>query len=879
MALDQARYEEEVVRPLRGRTAQLPDDLPTRYAVDPGMARPDLERRLREVRAYWTQKASRPSYVGQVCQAFLRADAELRREHDLADPAFWRRRARGGQQTRRRAVEGLAGELRGFYGDLGRLTEEQLAAAAAAHPDVVGDQATQAAVTAGLTVVPARELPREPGVPPDVARAITDGLAAAGVASVPALLHPGHTRFTLLDRFSATPPVRGGLDAAAVDARSEAVSRGADTAASGPTKQVLGRLRTAARQGVDLRVLSLVLLLAPVRAQKAAGAVPSGLVRRLESAGLDPDEARRLVVHVLAETTAPPTDPAGDARALLAAGRPVAAGRLLTGLEGDDAGEVRRLLEARAAEVDALRAEAAEALRTGRPELAEQRLAAALGIAADREDLAAELARVPPAPVTRVDAAPDGTGVRVSWTAPPSHGADVVHRVLRRTDRAPGDAEDGTVVASGSGTHAAADASPPVGRTVHYAVLAGRAEGTAWSDAVTTSLTVVPPVTDLEVVGDHGAVVGRWRAHPDVVGVRVRRFEGPATGSGTEIPATTRGFTDDTAVEGVEYHYEVVVRYVAGDRELVSDAVVVRGGIRADSAPVEALHAAPEQDGGDVRLRVGWRTPRGADVEIRVARTAPPGQVGDLLTAAEVEAWGPVVEGVPRHRDGWDGLLATVPAGRVHVAAFTRAPAGRVRGAAVVSDLVPAPSQLRAQPGGESVVLSWVWPADVAVAEVRWPGGEERVTRARYRDRGGVTLPAGVAGTVEVRGVVGSGPDRSLSTPVTTEVAAPARRVRYTLALAGSRWRGTRQCVVSVPSAQGSGSVEVVLVATEGRTMPLSPSAGIELARHTVELSAPEPAVFTAPLPRLRRPFWLRCFSGRDGVVLVDPSVATLKVP
>ena len=880
-ALDQKRYEEEVVRPLRGRTAQLPDDLPTRYAVDARMTGPEIEKRLREVRAYWTNKARSASHVGQVCQAFLRADECLRAEHgdQLADPAFWRRRRRDGDRARRRATDQLAAELSGFYGDLGLLTREQLAAAAGAHPDLEADQAEQAASAAGLEVVAARELPGvngASGVSRDAVRTLTDGLAAAGAPSVPALLHPEAGAFTLLDAFSATPTAPGGLDLAAVEARIEAVSRGRDTATSGPAKHVLGRLRTAAVQGVDLRTLSLVLLLEPARAQRAAGAVPSGLVRRLEAGRLAPREARRIVVHLLAETTAVvPTDPLTELRTLLAEGRPVAAARLLAVLDDEAAAEARRLLDARTREVEALRDEASAALRDGRPDLAEQRLRAALAVAADREDLAEELAHVPLAPVTGVEVVPDGAGVRISWTAPPSHADDAVYRVVRRTDRAPRDADDGTVVADVAGARFTTDPAPPVGRPVHYAVLAGRAVGAARSSAVAASVTVVPPVADVEIVGEPGAVVGRWRAHPDAVAVRVRRHAGA---DHDEMTATLRGFTDTTAVEGVEYHYEIAAVYAEQGRELVAEPQAGHGGVRADSAPVTALEVAPEQDGTEVRLRVSWRTPRGADVEIRVARTPPPGEVGALLTARVVEAWGSEIPGVPRTRDGWDSLLAAVPPGRVHVAAFTRAPAGRVRGRDAGHDLVPAPTQLRAQRRGEDVVLSWVWPTGVAVAEIGWSGGGDRTTRARYRDTGGFHLPAGVTGVVEVRAVVGAGPDRSVSAPVAVRVEAPARPVRYTVAQQGSRLRGTRECVVSVPPGQGSGSVDVVLVASEGRVMPLTPGAGVELVRHRVELSSAQPTVFSAPLPRMRRPYWLRCFSCGDDVALVDPPVSALKV-
>ena len=52
----------------------------------------------------------------------------------------------------------------------------------------------------------------------------------------------------------------------------------------------------------------------------------------------------------------------------------------------------------------------------------------------------------------------------ISWTAPPSHADDAVYRVVRRTDRGPRDADDGTVVADVAGARFTTDPAPPVGR-------------------------------------------------------------------------------------------------------------------------------------------------------------------------------------------------------------------------------------------------------------------------------------------------------------------------------------------------------------------------------------------------------------------------------
>ena len=78
------------------------------------MSSPELERRLREVRAYWHNKARSDTNVGQVCKAFLRADEKLRSEHGSAmhDPTWWRRRADDRTRSRAAAVGPLLHRIR-----------------------------------------------------------------------------------------------------------------------------------------------------------------------------------------------------------------------------------------------------------------------------------------------------------------------------------------------------------------------------------------------------------------------------------------------------------------------------------------------------------------------------------------------------------------------------------------------------------------------------------------------------------------------------------------------------------------------------------------------------------------------------------------------
>ena len=67
MEFDPARYDREVIGPLRGRRGRLPDgDLRVRYAVAPGMDRAALEQRLRKVRTYEKQNEGRKGVLGDI---------------------------------------------------------------------------------------------------------------------------------------------------------------------------------------------------------------------------------------------------------------------------------------------------------------------------------------------------------------------------------------------------------------------------------------------------------------------------------------------------------------------------------------------------------------------------------------------------------------------------------------------------------------------------------------------------------------------------------------------------------------------------------------------------------------------------------------------
>ena len=86
-------------------------------------------------------------------------------------------------------------------------------------------------------------------------------------------------------------------------------------------------------------------------------------------------------------------------------------------------------------------------------------------------------------------------------------------------------------------------------------------------------------------------------------------------------------------------------------------------------------------------------------------------------------------------------------------------------------------------------------------------------------------------------------------------------------------------CVVTLCGAVPVNGATVIIVAAAGHAMPLSPEAGVELLRQPVVVEPAVPVVLKAPVPRLPKPYWLRCFLAEPApALLIDPPVDQLKV-
>ena len=69
-------------------------------------------------------------------------------------------------------------------------------------------------------------------------------------------------------------------------------------------------------------------------------------------------------------------------------------------------------------------------------------------------------------------------------------------------------------------------------------------------------------------------------------------------------------------------------------------------------------------------------------------------------------------------------------------------PGEAVRGQDVAVELIEPVRDVRARRFGDDVRVTWVWPEEIAAADVTWAGGQTRITLTQYRDAGGCLLRA-----------------------------------------------------------------------------------------------------------------------------------------
>jgi hypothetical protein len=842
MVFDEQRYVREVLEPARVAGNQPPDDLRVRYALVEPLSSPEVAEAVRRVRMCWRKSR------GQL--RFRRLIDRLEGDHLKLAPLF-ERAALGDLAPLRAELSDAAGKTDRRRAELRhRLLDAAGEMKMLAPGDLreIGGEAAEVARAAGIEI---REPDVLPATPPYAgyprARDALDALGAR------------HLREFVTGETKAGRVLDGAPDLRpAIRRVGEQWSRRSHDGNRTNADTVLVTLKGA---GDRLGELMLYDVVARVRERRQQRASQGALLRfATDDLGVDQDHARRLVFSVLREGGTP-GGLAARLRDLIDAGEIHAAAELadvagaaeLTGDAEILAAEARRRISA----ATALRQEAA-ALVLSDPDEAWLRLADALRLVGDLPGAADLQAGLPPRSPGRIEAVVEGTQVALSWPPTASRVGDIRYAVVRCLGRVPRHPGDGETLASGDGF--ARDPAPPLNAPLYYAVFAVR--GIAASvPAVTGPLHVRPDPADVFLRATDGVVAARWTCPPEAVRVLVTR-------DGTPIPAERGGFRDETVSNGTTYHYRISAAYLSADgHEIITPGVHAAATPAARPDPVDELSVEQDPAG---HLVVTYDEPRHGQVEMVAMSGPPPWPAGTTLAVEEVHRAGRVLRTAPvpggvAVRTGPGVLLAVSVSGDVATIGAHREHV----------NLTP-PRELIAQRRGDLILLGFDWPPDVTETEVRWrPGdGETRrlpVGRAGYDAHGGVRLscPEGETVTIEVAAAATAYGRRVTGTPATTVVPGHA--------VVGYRLRRPRlrgPLVVTLTAPAPTRLRRLVLVARSG-PLPQRPADGeTVMTWEDVEV----PARLHAGMPRLPRPFWLRCFADDAAVELHDPPVRHLKV-
>lgn len=800
---------------------------------------------------------------------------------DITATSFWGAQA----QAQAQAQASLIGDfIRGLAADfpLGVLTQEQLESAAkgAGLGSLSLADLTMAARNESLTVSLDFEVPTTV-VPPVLSNVVTQHPDFRTVADLLTFPHQA-TAVTFIDAVALDGKLVTLTDVLEAHKRSETAK---DSNAVQDAQKALGLLKNQCSTDAQLHELIRGALFKQLTAAVSRGGTRVQQRDALVGFGLDRIEAARVVTKLTTGGTASKL-PSELILAALGAGNLAEARRLATALPELDEDQAERASavakisaaeKAKAAHVEAFeRAKANRDFRTAATELA-----AALLIDAADAVLASQMTALPPprpeAPSLRID----GRAVALSW--PPLAEADVTYLVVRAEGAAPTDPGAGHRLGEPSSTPSARDTQAPVGRHLFYSVFATR-DGRQFSDPASASVTVLPAPTEVVAAADATQVTLSWQVPSEAIAALVTQHA--PDGRDTEFEVTGgRSFTATGLTLGNTYGFSVRGVYVTAQGRETSAPVRIEATPRGAIAAAGEFQARVVNSGNTHILECSWRDVEGYVVDVWAFPITHPPLPSRVASDSELMAaggqrltpmpGGGVADGhVVRRFAAGDGMFAYLP--------VTVDGQGGLLGASIIAGVAPPATNVIAERFGDAIKVSWVWPEGDYLMEVAWLEGgrtkSKRVTRAKYRLDGGVTLsPATAIAKIEVATVVRAADEEWVSVGVAVDYAAAKPPVPYTLTLR-KPLLGSPSARVALDPGGFSGEIEVELVCATGPFMPPRPSDGSTVGRERVTLVAGKTSTLDFSLPKLPSPFWARLFAvDGSGIVLLDPPTSQMK--
>ncbi|MBJ2329777.1 hypothetical protein JFX23_08395 [Schaalia cardiffensis] len=485
------------------------------------------------------------------------------------------------------------------------------------------------------------------------------------------------------------------------------------------------------------------------------------------------------------------------------------------------------------------------------------------------EDLARQIPPLAPADVQAVFDPKIGS-VRLRWKTVPG----LVYTIRRRAAGFAGGSEEilDLPISDVSGVASACDNRPVIGARTTYFVT-GRNENGIQSSPVDCTVPVFPPISSPTSWAEATSVGVRWKCPSASTGARVTIFsdDGHST-----LPDST---VEEASVEGLtigsRLRFEIVALYsVQGRIETaapVSIEVISRG----------KIHAVGDlQISSDART-VSWSAVPGYTTELwSLPVGVPHPRYGEVRTVEDLEDIGASRAGqtISRQKDKEEVRLPVLDEIRVLLPVTWDSDSALI-GRSILWGSVPPMRELIAERRGSNLLVSWLWPYGRYEAFVEWEGehsGSRHIGRTAYKQAGGVIIPdADSVSLVRVRAVLKDENGDIDSAPLEYIPTRVTRRAAYKLRISRPLF-GSPKADIELSTENYEGSLECVLVLSQGRYMPNSPEDGQVVSRFAANLSVGKPFTTSVHFNRTNCPYWIRLFSLGD-VELIDPPTQNLK--
>lgn len=907
--MDAATYKSTVLIPLRkvhltdltNGIAEMNDgadypaklDLALVYAIEPAMSDAQIATRMREVRLWWNANMSR-SNLKEVATFCGTLDGLLTRRHrDLATAGFWQRWQAQRAQQSKNALASIATMLENQYRDFGVVTLVQVKAAAATDGllSQLSDGELTASVHASVGLQLVEEFP-EPDwqLPGPVRREWGSTLNLRTVLDAIYLDNPP-MGYRLIDGFVCAGMRRP--DSRAIRAALDDCDKRAGTEIE-PVKKLLHALGDANDKGLDPARLALVQLLELAR-DVLQGGIVALAIQAVADKGLDRVDAARIVLHCVdAAGTRTSRDTPERVIELVTEGKLRGARALYSALSNIDAHAASEAMAQAASaltrtedQVTRLRADAEQAQREGRITAATELLGQAAALAEDDDALARLVASLPPAPpgslsLTAMFAPQVPTpGVRLLWPKSPGADENTTYAVVRKTGSAPRDVRDGVTIASTTATEAV-DAGAPVAETLWYAVAAHR--GGSASPVTVADIALLPPVGEVVVSAEPTSVSLHWVTPPQAARTSVTRTD-PDGSQHTHSPGTSNYLHIQGLRTSQTYVFDIVAEYVGARGALrAATAVRVRATPRRKAGAITELGVrALRALGTHTEIVAEWSAAPGTDVEIWRFESRPAWVAGVTLDyPALAAAKGARVAGVQRRDGDTVALSAKVPAGLFHYLAITPDQSAAIVGASASLAVCEPVAEARVERFGDQAVISWRWPREDYRVEASWSsgelGGSTRITRPEYVRSGGMRISVGPgAAQIRLSSLVESAEGRWSSPEVLLHLDGAAQTARYRM-LWPTRVIGRGPLRIEFSADTPTHGAVVMVLAQSAPYLPARCVESFVVQRITLDVPEGLPQIVDVPIPKLPKPYWVRCFAETPQILtLADPPADTLR--